>query len=323
MYSRSKCVSGVVPASGKRWVTSVTQFTQALLLIWSPRKCFFPATIAGTGSSSHGENVMFVRVLVAMMIGLATATGLATGSSVRGQAADTSGTERVSATCDAPVKATLDPRYRLDHLAEHPLPLTGQFPDDPSQEAVQPVTYEVRQITSERDPQAPLLVINDTPWVYEGTYWLEGNDEIPRVADPELASVVDFLTLWSKCSQEVFDGALFSLLTDFGFGWVCSPGDPFMALRSPVSGLCPGGSLSQTQGALPLELYDARYLSANRIGIVVGDGSYRDDSGKAKELFVLGSISVLVQTPDGWRVDAIVGLVQIASRLPYIEIPVG
>jgi hypothetical protein len=152
---------------------------------------------------------------------------------------------------------------------------------------------------------------------------LEGNNEIPRVADPELASVVDFLKLWSTCSQEVFEHALFHLLTDFGFGWVCSPGDPFLALRSPVSGLCPGGSLSQTQGALPLELYDARYLSANRIGIVVGDGSYRDDSGKAKELFVLGSVWVLAQTPDGWRVDAIVGLVQIPSRLPYIEIPVG
>lgn len=266
---------------------------------------------------------MFSRVLVAMLIGFASITGLAAGSSVRGQAKNTGGTERVSATCDAPVRTTLDPRYRLDHLAEHPLPLTGQFPDDPSQEAATAVTYEVQPGTSQRDPQAPLLLINDTPWVYEGTYWLEGNDEIPRVADPELGSVVDFLTLWSKCSQEVFEYALVSLMTDFGFGWVCSPGDPFMALRSPVSGLCPGGSLSQTQGALPLELYDARSLSENRIGIVVGDGSYRDDSGKAKELFVPGSVWVLVQTPDGWRVDAIVGLVQIASRLPYIEVPVG
>jgi hypothetical protein len=266
---------------------------------------------------------MFVRVLVAMMVGLATVTGLATGNSVRGQAADTSGTERVSASCDVPVRTTLDPRYRLDHLADNPLPLTGQFPYESPQEAAAPVTYEVRLTTSDREPQAPLLLINDTPWVYEGTYYLEGNDEIPRVAEPELASVVDFLTLWSKCSQEVFEYALVNLMTDFGFGWVCSPGDPFMALRSPVSGLCPGGSLSQTQGALPLELYDARYLSTNRIGIVVGDGSYRDDSGKAKELFVLGSVWVLVQTPDGWRVDAIVGLVQIASRLPYVEVPAG
>jgi len=83
---------------------------------------------------------MFVRVLVAMMVGLATLTGLAGGSSVSGQAAGMGGPERVSAMCDAPVKTTLDPRYRLDNLAEHPLPLTGQFPDDPSREAVQPVT---------------------------------------------------------------------------------------------------------------------------------------------------------------------------------------
>ena len=264
-----------------------------------------------------------MRLFLAVVIGLAAVAYPVARPGSGAQTGDSATPESATTDCGAPIKTELDPKYRIDTLAHNPLPLEGQFPDDPPLEPGDAVMYDVTVFDSAIDPRAPTLALNGTAWVLAGIYFQERVEELPPADASEHESVVNFLTLWSKCSQENTGFALFGLMTDFGFGWVCSPGDPFMALRSPASGLCPGGSLSQTQGALPLHLYDARYLSANRVGIVVGDGSYRDENGEAAERFVMGSVWVLVKTADGWSVDAIVGLVQIPSHLAWIEIPVG
>ena len=179
------------------------------------------------------------------------------------------------------------------------------------------VRYDVAQFDPDFDPQAPSLLLNDTIWIDVNGMSSIWSDELPTVTVPELATIVDFLRLWSNCAK-TDRSALMDLLTDFGFGWLCSPGDPFLALRSPASDICPGGTLSQTLGALPLGLKDARWLSETRVGLIVEDGPYAFGSA----IYAQGSVWVLVMTERGWRVDAIVGMVDIYGDWPAIVIPV-
>lgn len=228
--------------------------------------------------------------------------------------------EKIESACDVPPRPALDPRYRIDNLLTNPLPLAGVFPNEAGMASSTDVQYDVYQYDTGIDPQSPELTLNDTIWISAGASSIV-LDALPTVTVPELATIVAFLRLWSNCSLES-PASLDDLLTDFGFGWVCSPGDPFLALRSPVSARCPGGSKSQTLGALPLGLMEARWLSETRVGIVVTDGSYYDEFGNVNANFAQGSVWVLVMTDRGWRVDAIVGMVDVPDSWPAIMIPV-
>jgi hypothetical protein len=228
--------------------------------------------------------------------------------------------EKIEDPCAVPEKTILDPRYRIDTLSTDPLPLKGVFPNEAGMAPSTDVRYDMYQYDPDIDPK-PNLLLNDTVWVDSAGIGLLTSDDPPSVTVPELASIVGFLRLWSNCAKADFD-ALDDLLTDFGFGWVCSPGDPFLALHSPVSVICPGGSISRTVGALPLGLMDARWLSETRVGIVVTDGPSYDQFGNVNGHYAQGSVWVLVMTERGWRIDAIVGNVAVPDLWPAIMIPV-
>ena len=230
--------------------------------------------------------------------------------------------ETIESACETPPRPPLDPRYRIDTLLTDPLPLAGVFPNEAGMAPSTDVRYDVYQYDGSIDPKAPRLLLNDTFWVDSaGLSPLSRLDNLPTVTVPELAAIVGFLRLWSNCSK-TDRSALTDLLTDFGFGWLCSPGDPFLALRSPASTICPGGSISRTVGALPLGIMDARWLSETRVGLIVTDGSYYDEFGNVNANHAQGSVWVLVMTERGWRVDAIVGMVDVPNSWPAIVVPV-
>jgi hypothetical protein len=255
----------------------------------------------------------FVPAILALMMLMPV---LSAGAQlVRAQSSD-----EIESACDVPPRPTLDPRYRIDTLVTDPLPLARVFPNEAGMAPSTDVRYDVYQYDGSIDPKAPSLLLNDTFWIDSaGLSPLSKLNDLPTVTVPELATLVGFLRLWSNCAK-TNRSALMDLLTDFGFGWLCSPGDPFLALRSPASDICPGGTLSQTIGALPLGLKDARWLTETRVGLIVTDGPY---SGEFRNItYAQGSVWVLVMTDRGWRVDAIVGMVDIYGGWPAIEVPV-
>jgi hypothetical protein len=181
-------------------------------------------------------------------------------------------------------------------------------------------TYEL-QIFKDSIAQGPELTVNGVPWIYQGGFDV---DRVSTLANPDAettSQIAEFLTTWTQCATVDDSVGMYSLMTDFGYMWACGPDNPVKALASPASGVCPGGTFSQSRGALPLDLYAAYQISSDRIGLVIEDGAYRNDEGTPADVrTVNGSIWVLVKTPVGWMIDAIVGLVGIGSYLPYVEI---
>ncbi len=222
--------------------------------------------------------------------------------------------------CNVELRAISDPRYSISNLIGDPIPLSGEFPSDKMEEANGPVTYSIEESGVRYYDSAPKVIINDTEWVTSNSVSTVLPAAVPSLNVRELSSVMEFLGVWSRCADA--DIASFtSLFTDFGFGWVCSPGDPFLALQSPASRLCPGGSSSRTIGSLPLGLVDARWLSKTRVGLIVADGPDIQGMSGNPGSPALGSVWVLVQTEDGWKVDAIVGAVSIDPHWFPIAVP--
>lgn len=220
------------------------------------------------------------------------------------------GNQTSSTVCELPERPALNPRYRSDNLQIDPIPLSGMFPDEVGMEPSTDVHYQVEQFGSDVRPQAPRVVFDETEWVdVNGRASIDIGD-LESLSIPELSSVTDFLQLWSECSTEI-PSALVGLYTDFGFGWITNPGDPFMARSSPASFSIAGGTLSETVGSLPLGIYEARWISETRIGMVIASGAWYDENGNVGANYSQGSVWVLVMTERGWRVDAIIGLVQI------------
>jgi len=70
---------------------------------------------------------------------------------------------------------------------------------------------------------------------------------------------------------------------------------------------------------LPLELYDARQLSDGRVALVVGEGSNHDEAGNLLANRVVGSIWLVDRWSDGWKIDAVIGGIEIIGTA-YIRI---
>ena len=207
--------------------------------------------------------------------------------------------------CDVPVKQHLEPRYGPQALSVTPIPTEGAFLTDSLDSAEKGASYAMIQDSSLE--RRVTVTLDGQPWAVDGLSSMSQVNS-PRLSIPQTSSVLAFLGLWSSCVSEGRWGSVYSLLSDFGVGWtVNNPGDQFLIVDSPLSGLRKDGSKSRSVGSLPLELYDVRLLSDGRVAVLTGDGSLRNREARAFGNAAEGAIWILAPNGESWSIDAMFG----------------
>jgi hypothetical protein len=170
--------------------------------------------------------------------------------------------------CSSAIREPIKEPYRFPTLADQPLSAEGTFPTHAG-DGDSAVSYEIKAHKHERNGILPTMSVwfDSVQWANQSTVLFQSLDEkYGTLSSEDEERAIQWIMKWSACAEQTDEIGMLSLISDFGFAWICSPDNRFGGLGSSAAGVCPGGLLATSRGMLPLRYFGAYRINDDRLG---------------------------------------------------------